>query len=176
MLILCHFVDQNSRDIYVGYILKRFVIFSGELEFLYEFADIVKGTSELADQSLDVGFEIGVIFGINLSLEIRVRTKIGCFCHKLDSMSSERHDPIRSNRNPLIPSLMQSIIMHKDVVSVLIDDLSLDPLAGGIFDIDPLSDFQFPPLQFKGADVLHEVEIDAFHELVDGVFALLEDL
>lgn len=156
--------------------MKRLVIFSGELELFYEIADVVKGTSKLADQSFNIGFEIGVIFSINLSLEIRVGTEIGCFCHKLDGMSSERHDAIRSHRDPLVPSLMQAIIMNKDVVSVLVDNLSLDPLTGGIFDINPLSDFKFPPFQFKGADVFHEVEIDAFHKLIDGVFVLLEDL
>ena len=71
---------------------------------------------------------------------------------------------------------MQAIIMHKHIISILIDDLSLDPLPRGIFDINPLSNFQFPPFQLKGTDVLHEIEIDAFHELIDGVFALLEDL
>lgn len=71
---------------------------------------------------------------------------------------------------------MQAVIVHKHIVSIQIDDLPLNPLPGGILDIDPLPHLQLPPLQLEGTHIFHEVMVEALHQLVNGVLILLQDL
>ena len=91
-------------------------------------------------------------------------------------MSAEGHQSLGSRRDPLIPTIMHAIVMNQDILSVMVDGLSFDPLAGGIPDIDPLPYLDFPPLQPKRTDILHKVQIDALNQLVNCMFVLLQDL
>ena len=101
--------------------------------------------------------------GWNFPLVGRVRAEIRGFSDHLNGMGPKGHNPFRTDSDPLIPPIMQAVIVHQHIVSVLIDDLSLDPLPGCILNINPLTHLQFPPLQLEGTDIFHEVMIDALH-------------
>ena len=88
-------------------------------------------------------------------------------------MCSEGHDSFRTGGDPLVPTAMSAIVVNMYVLSVLVDDLSFDPLSGGVSDINPLSFLKFSFFELEGSDILYEVGVEALYELVNGMFVLL---
>lgn len=74
-------------------------------------------------------------------------------------MWPERHDSFGAGGNPFIKFIVPAIVVNKDKLIMLVDDLSFNPLPWVIPDIDPFSNLEFSSFQAERIAITDEVEV-----------------